>query len=98
MTDEQVAVKIQEIDDRSKSNVRRLNEIDIKLESNDKMLASIARLDQKQSDMDSDIKEIKSDVKIIAGKPGKRWEGIIDKALLAIVTALVAYALSKIGF
>lgn len=61
------------------------------------MLASIARLDQKQTDMDKDIKEIKSDVKTIAEKPGKRWDAIVDKVLLAIVAALVCYALSQIG-
>lgn len=91
------AVKLQQIDDRSKSNAHRLDEIDKKLEDNAEMLASIARLDQRQKDMDGDIKEIKKDVKSIADKPGKRWESIIDKALLGVVAALVLYALKQIG-
>ena len=48
MTHEEMAVKIQQNEDRSKSNTHRLDEIDRKLEDNDKMLASIARLDQRQ--------------------------------------------------
>lgn len=97
MTSEEMAVKIQQVDDRSKSNAHRLDDVEKKLADNDQMLASIARLDQKQTDMDKDIKEIKSDVKSIAEKPGKRWDAIVDKVLLAIVAALVCYALSKIG-
>lgn len=97
MTSEEMAVKIQQVDDRSKSNAHRLGDVEKKLADNDQMLASIARLDQKQTDMDKDIKEIKSDVKSIAEKPGKRWDAIVDKVLLAIVAALVCYALSKLG-
>lgn len=97
MTAEEMAVRVQQVEDRSKSNSHRLNDVEKKLADNDQMLASIARLDQKQTDMDKDIKEIKSDVKTIAEKPGKRWDAIVDKVLLAIVAALVCYALSQIG-
>lgn len=97
MTDEEMALALQKIDDRSRSNTHRLDDVEKKLADNDQMLASIARLDQKQTDMDKDIKEIKTDVKSIAEKPGKRWDSIIDKILLGIVAALVAYALSRLG-
>lgn len=97
MTVEEIAVRVQQVEDRSKSNSHRLSDVEKKLADNDQMLASIARLDQKQTDMDKDIKEIKSDVKTIAEKPGKRWDAVVDKVLLAIVAALVCYALSQIG-
>ncbi len=61
------------------------------------MLASIARLDQRQKDMDTDVKEIKADVKALAGKPAQRWESVVDKAILAAVTALVGYIVIKLG-
>lgn len=97
MTAEEMAIKVQRIDDRSKSNTHRLDEVEKKLEDNEKMLASIARLDQRQKDMDTDVKEIKADVKALAGKPAKRWESIVDKALMAAVTAIVGYVLIKLG-
>lgn len=97
MTTEELAIKVQHIDDRARSNSHRLDEVESQLADNRDMLATIARLDQKQTDMDKDIKEIKTDVKSIAGKSGKRWESIVDKTLLGIVAALVAYALSQIG-
>ena len=97
MTAEEMAIKVQRNEDRSKSNTHRLDEVEKKLEDNEKMLASIARLDQRQKDMDTDVKEIKADVKALAGKPAKRWESIVDKALMAAVTAIVGYVLIKLG-
>lgn len=97
MTTEELAVKVQRVDDRSKSNMHRLDEVEKKLADNDEMLASIARLDQRQKDMDTDVKEIKADVKALAGKPAKRWETVVDKTLMAVVTALVGYVIVRIG-
>ena len=97
MTTEELALMIQRTDDRSKSNSRRLDEVEEKLADNEKLLASIARLDQRQKDMDADIKEMKGDLKVIAGKPGKRWENVVDKALMAIVAAIVGYLILKLG-
>ncbi len=97
MTNEELALKVQRVDDRSKSNAHRLDDVEKKLADNDEMLASIARLDQRQKDMDADVKEIKVDVKALTGKPAKRWESIVDKALMAIVTAIVGYVLIKLG-
>lgn len=97
MTIEQLAVDLKEVEDRSKSNSRRLDDVEKNLSDNNKMLASIARIDQRQNDMDNDIKEIKTDVKNIVGKSGKRWDSIVEKVLLTVVAALVAYALSQVG-
>lgn len=97
MTNAELAVKVQQVEDRSESNARRLDEVEKKLADNDEMLASIARLDQRQKDMDTDVKEIKTDVKALAVKPAKRWESVVDKALMALVTALVGYVLIKLG-
>ncbi len=97
MTNAELAVKVQQVEDRSKTNAHRLDEVEKKLADNDEMLASIARLDQRQKDMDTDVKEIKTDVKALAGKPAKRWESVVDKVLMAVVTALVGYVLVRIG-
>ena len=97
MTIEELAIKLQEVVDIENSNRRRITDIEKKLEDNAAMLSSIARLDQRQKDMDTDIKEIKVDVKAMASKPGKRWEGLVDKALLTIVALLLTYTLARLG-
>lgn len=90
-------VKITEVDARSKSNSHRLDEVEKKQADSDKMLTSIALIAQRQDTIDTDIKEIKTDVKTLAGKSAKRWDGVVDKIILAVVAGLVAYILTRIG-
>ena len=85
------------MEDRSKSNSHRLKTVEEKQGAMTELVQSVAAMAQKQVDMDADLKEIKADVKNINLKPAKRWEGIVDKALLAAVGALVAYIAVQLG-
>ncbi len=98
MTDVEIEHRLSHMEERAKSNTHRIDEIEKKQEDMTDLIQSVATIAQKQTDMDSDVREIKTDVKALMGKPGKRWETVVEKALLAVVTALVAYALAKIGF
>lgn len=93
-----MAVQLAEIDARSKSNTHRIGDVERKLEDNERMLSSIAVIAKRQDDMDGDIKEIKSDVKVLASKPAKRWEAVAEKVIMMVVAAIVTYALTKFGF
>ena len=89
--------RLTKVEDRSSSNTKRLNKLEELMDTLTELVKSVATIAQKQKDMDDDMKEIKADVKGIAGKPGKRWEAIVEKALTAAVAGLVAYALMKFG-
>ena len=62
-----------------------------------KLVQSVAAMAQKQVDMDADLKEIKADVKNINLKPAKRWDAIVNKALLAAMGILIAYVAVRLG-
>lgn len=93
-----MAVQLAEIDARSRSNSHRLDDVERKLEDNERMLTSIAVIAKRQDDMDGDIKEIKSDVKVLAAKPAKRWEAVAEKVIMMVVAAVVTWVLTKVGF
>lgn len=76
---------------------RRLRAVEDQQKNITELVQSVSAIAQKQSDMDTDLKEIKSDVKNITLKPAKRWESIVEKAILAAVGVLVAYVAVKIG-
>lgn len=76
---------------------RRLKAVEEQQKDITNLVQSVAAIAQKQIDMDTDIKEIKSEVKNITLKPAKRWESIVEKAILAAVGVLVAYVAVKIG-
>lgn len=85
------------VEDRSKSNSHRLKTVEQKQEDMTQLVTSVAAIAQKQQDMDSDVQEIKAEVKAINLKPAKRWEIIVEKAILAAVGVLVAYIAVKLG-
>ena len=97
MNEQELAIKVGEVEARSKSNTHRLDKVEEKLENNERMINSIAVIAQRQDNMDSDIKEIKSDVKSLTSKPAKRWESTIAAVISAVVGGIVTFALVKIG-
>lgn len=89
--------RLTEVEARSKSNAHRLDDVEKRQDNLDKLTTSVSLLAEREERMESDVKEIKSDVKTLAEKPAKRWEAVVEKALLAVVAAVVAYFLGRIG-
>ena len=81
------------VEDRAKSNMHRLEEVEKRQEDITDLVRSVAAIAQKQTDMDADMKEIKA----LSGKPAKRWESVVEKALLAAVAALVGWLMVRLG-
>ena len=72
------------IESRCKSNTHRINELQEHQTALDRLATSVEVLATKQETVEGDVKEIKEDVKAITGKPGKRWDSLVDKALAAL--------------
>jgi hypothetical protein len=89
--------RLTEVESRSKSNMKRLDEVESRQDNLDNLVATVAVLAEKESNVENDVKEIKSDVKSIKDKPGKRWDAIVDKVIWAVLAAMIAYFLAKIG-
>lgn len=89
--------RLTEIEERSKSNSHRLDEVEKRQDNLDKLVATVEVLAVKESNVENDVKEIKSDVKSLTNKSGKRWDGLVDKIILTIAAAIVGFLLSRIG-
>lgn len=85
------------VEDRSKNNTRRLDELDTWRKDQSELIRSVATLANEQQHIKTDVEEIKTDVKAIAEKPGKRWESIVDKAVWAVCAAVIAFVLGRLG-
>lgn len=89
--------RLTEVEERSKSNTHRLDEVEKRQDNLDKLVATVEVLAVKESNVENDVKEIKSDVKILTSKPGQKWESLIEKIMLALVGGVVGFILSQIG-
>lgn len=90
--------RLTEVEDRAKSNTHRLDEVVRRQNHLEELIVSVKLLAIRQENVESDVKEIKKDVKELTGKPGKRWDAIVEKALLTIISAVLLYVLARLGF
>ena len=97
MNEQEMAVKLTEVEERSKSNTHRLDKMEKRQDTLDELAKSMARMDERQNNMDGDVKEIKADVKALAEKPAKRWDGLMDKALWLLIGAALAALFAQGG-
>lgn len=89
--------RLTEVEDRAKSNQRRITEAEKRLDDQEKLISSVNVLALRLQTVVDDVKEVKKDVKEMAGKPGKRWDAIVEKVLLTIVSAILLFILAKLG-
>ena len=89
--------RLTEVESRSKSNMRRLDDVEKRQDNLDKLVVSVEKLALKEQNVENDVKEIKKDVKEMKESPGKMWKGIVEKAIYTVVGAIITYFLFKLG-
>ena len=89
--------RLTEVEARSKSNAHRLDDVEKKQDDLTELVGTVKVLATKEAQVEADVKEMKDDVKSLINKPGKRWDGLVDKIILIVATAIITFALSKIG-
>lgn len=89
--------RLTEVEDRSKSNSHRLDEVERRQDNLDELVGMVKVLADREGRVEEDVKEIKSEVKSIASKPGKRWDKLVETIFFAVVGAVVGFMLARIG-
>lgn len=89
--------RLTEVESRSKSNMRRLDEVEKRQDNLDELVGTVKALAVKEENVESVVKEIKDDVKTLTNKPAQRWDGLVDKIILTIAAAVVGFILARIG-
>ena len=100
MTNEQFDAcehRLTSVEERSKSNTIRLDELEKRQNNLDELVGTVKVLVVREENVETDVKEIKSDVKNLTNKPAKKLESITQTIIAVIVTALITYILSTIG-
>ncbi len=100
--------RLTEVESRSKSNMKRLAEMDERYtkkvdemrkrqDNLEDLVTTVRVLADREERVEADVSEIKNDVKEMKAKPGKRWDGLVDKVILTIAAAVVGFVLAKLG-
>ena len=91
MGNDELAVKLAEVDARSKSNTHRLDAVEKNSDVLHELVTSVKVMANELKRQGDAVAEIKDDVtnlghKVdsIEKKPAKRWEGIVDKLIWGV--------------
>ena len=58
----------------------------------------VGSLGKENREIKEEIKKTDEKVQSIIDRSGKRWDSVVEKALLTAISALVLYMMAKIGF
>lgn len=95
--DDGLAVKVAEIDERCKSNTHRIDELAADNKALHELASSVSKLVVRQEVVETSVKEIQKDVKDLKNIPVKRWEAVVEKVILVLVGAVIAFILGRVG-
>ena len=106
--DEIYILKIQENEDRSKSNQRRISDLENEVKENNDLALSVKELTVEIKYMRKDYQElakkhteevraIDNRLSEVERKPVKRYEQVITLIITNIVTAVLVFLLGKLG-
>ena len=97
MTHEELIALTHDNEQRSKSNAHRIDKLEEQQKQLSDLVSAVAVLAERQNQIGDDVNSIKCEIKVLAEKPVKRWDGIVDKIISAIIAAIMGYALARIG-
>ena len=97
MTHEELIALTHDNEQRIKSNAHRIDKLEEQQKQLSDLVSAVAVLAEKQSQIGDDVDDIKREIKVLAEKPAKRWDGVVDKIISAIIAAIMGYALARIG-
>ena len=97
MSPEEMAIKITEVDARSRSNTKRLDELSGQIDAVNRLATAIEVMATKQDAMNDSVKQLEGKVDALESKPAKKWDALAEKVTWAVVAAIIASALTAIG-
>ena len=97
MDNEQLAIKLQETTDRSLRNEGRIKKLEGEHETLQQLATAVAVMAEQLKTMNTNVNYLTNKVDKLEEKPAKRWDSIVDKVIWAVLAAVIAFVLGRIG-
>lgn len=96
MTKEDIKL-LTEIDQRSKSNSKRLDTQEKKISELSDVYIALTKVNDKVDTIDSNVAKIEKDVQEIKEKPAKRIDTIVTCIITAIIAGIIGFVFARLG-
>ena len=85
-----MSLRVAEAEQRARANTRRIEKLEQQQENLNKLGTAVEVLAAREKGVETDVKEIKTDVKTITQKSGRRWDAMIDRVLYVLIGAALS--------
>ena len=85
------------MEEEHKRQNKRIGDLETKVEDISDLTLSVASLAKSVEQMAKAQEKQGKRLEVLEQKPAKRWDSIVEKAILVVVTAFLTYALSQLG-
>lgn len=93
MENTEIIERLVAVEEGRKSNTKRIDEHDIRLDSLEKTYSIMEKMDYRMSNVEDNVSEIKTEIQKGKEQKGMKWDKLIDYLFYAIL----AFALFKLG-
>ena len=97
MTEQELSVKLAETEQRARSNMHRIEKLEQQQKDLNKLVTAVEVLASREKSVETDIKEIKADVKTITQKSGRRWDAMIDRVRYVLIGAVLSLLMTGVS-
>ena len=85
-----MSLRLAEAEQRARANTRRIEKLEQQQENLNKLVTAVEVLAAREKGVETDVKEIKTDVKTTTQKSGRRWDAMIDRVLYVLIGAALS--------
>lgn len=89
--------KLIRIEESNKNAIKRLDNLERKIEDVCEITISIKELTMEIKQMREEVNKMEKRVEVLEEKPKKRWDTIINQIISLIVAGIMGFLLSRIG-
>ena len=89
--------RLTEVEQRSKSNTKRIDAVEKNQEILTDLAAGVKVLGTKMETLTGTVTKLDGKVDALESKPGKRYDALVEKAIWAVVAAVIAFLLGRLG-
>lgn len=92
MNEKEMEHRLTDVEQRCRANEHRTAELSDRIEAVNRLATAVEVMAARQTAMGESVDRLAEKVDTLEGKPAKRWDSLVDKALFAAAGAFLAWA------
>ena len=89
--------RLVEVDDRSKSNTKRLNEHEIRIDALEKTYSIMEKMDYRMGKVEHSVEQINEKLDKNKDEKGKKWDKLIDYLFYFVLAVMLGVIIKQLG-